>query len=152
MSLKLLLTAVVNYWPRVIGKVPDEVSFEEAKAAARSTGISILSIVKGALGSLDHVKRVVKRYGPGLAPFSGLDGGTSAEAIVPMPSLGMVNGTPGFDGHPAVIDGYAELMTEVFGEEGWGARSAVGMGSLPLGISVEIEAIFVRPPFAQPRF
>ena len=47
--------------PRVIGKVPDEVSFEEAKAAARSTGISILSIVKGALGSLDHVKRVVKR-------------------------------------------------------------------------------------------
>ena len=69
-----------------------------------------------------------------------------------MPSLGMVNGTPGFDGHPAVIDGYAELMTEVFGEEGWGARSAVGMGSLPLGISVEIEAIFVRPPFAQPRF
>ena len=61
MSLKLLLTAVVNYWPRVIGKVPDEVSFEEAKAAARSTGISILSIVKGALGSLDHVKRVVKR-------------------------------------------------------------------------------------------
>ena len=68
-----------------------------------------------------------------------------------MPSLGMVNGTPGFDGHPAVIDGYAELMTEVFGEEGWGARSAVGMGSLPLGISVEIEAIFVRPPFAQPR-
>ena len=58
---KLLLTAVVNSWPRVIGKVPDEVSFEEAKAAARSTGISILSIVKGALGSLDHVKRVVKR-------------------------------------------------------------------------------------------
>ncbi len=52
---------MVNHWPRVIGKVPDEVSFEEAKAAARSTGISILSIVKGALGSLDHVKRVVKR-------------------------------------------------------------------------------------------
>ena len=50
-----------HLWPRVIGKVPDEVSFEEAKAAARSTGISILSIVKGALGSLDHVKRVVKR-------------------------------------------------------------------------------------------
>ena len=79
-------------------------------------------------------------------------GGTSAEVIVPMPSLGMVNGTPGFDGHPAVIDGYAELMTEVFGEEGWGARSAVGMGSLPLGISVEIEAIFVRPPFGATTF
>ena len=55
-----LLRAVGNV-PRVIGKVPDEVSFEEAKAAARSTGVSILSIVKGALGSLDHVKRVVKR-------------------------------------------------------------------------------------------
>jgi enamine deaminase RidA (YjgF/YER057c/UK114 family) len=103
--------------PRVIGKVPDDVSFDEAKAAARSTGISLLSIVKGAIGSLDGVKRVVK-------------------------SLGMVNGAPDFGEHPAVIDGYAELMTEVFGEDGWGARSAVGMGSLPLGITVEIEAIF----------
>jgi enamine deaminase RidA (YjgF/YER057c/UK114 family) len=103
--------------PRVIGKVPDDVPFDEAKAAARSTGISLLSIVKGAIGSLDGVKRVVK-------------------------SLGMVNGAPDFGEHPAVIDGYAELMTEVFGEDGWGARSAVGMGSLPLGITVEIEAIF----------
>ena len=103
--------------PRVIGKVPDDVPFDEAKAAARSTGISLLSIVKGAIGSLDGVKHVVK-------------------------SLGMVNGAPDFGEHPAVIDGYAELMTEVFGEDGWGARSAVGMGSLPLGITVEIEAIF----------
>ena len=103
--------------PRVIGKVPHEVSFDEAKAAARSTGISLLSIVKGAIGSLDGVKRVVK-------------------------SLGMVNGAPDFGEHPGVIDGYAELMTEVFGEDGWGARSAVGMGSLPMSIAVEIEAIF----------
>ena len=103
--------------PRVIGKVPDEVSFDEAKAAARSTGVSLLSIVKRAIGSLDGVKRVVK-------------------------SLGMVNGAPGFSEHTQVIDGYSELMTEVFGADGWGARSAVGMGSLPLGISVEIETIF----------
>ena len=54
----------------------------------------------------------------------------------------MVNGAPSFGEHPAVIDGYAELLTEVFGESGWGARSAVGMGSLPLGITVEIETIF----------
>jgi enamine deaminase RidA (YjgF/YER057c/UK114 family) len=103
--------------PRVIGKVPDEVSFDEAKAAARSTGISLLSIAKGAIGSLDGIKRVVK-------------------------SLGMVNARPDFGEHPGVIDGYAELMTEVFGEDGWGARSAVGMGSLPMSIAVEIEAIF----------
>ena len=80
--------------PRVIGKVGGDVSLDEAKAAARSTGVSLLSIIKQAIGTLDGVKRVVK-------------------------SLGMVNGIPEFGDHPAVVDGYAELMTDIFGEDGW---------------------------------
>ena len=81
-------------------------------------GLAILSTVRSTLGTLDRVKRLVK-------------------------TLGMVNATADFKDHPAVINGYSELMKQVFGDDnGVGARSAVGMGSLPGNISVEIEAIF----------
>ena len=80
-------------------------------------GLAILATVRGHLGSLDKVVRLVK-------------------------SLGMVNCTPDFAEQPKVINGFSDLMVEVFGEAGKGARSAVGMGALPGGIAVEIEAIF----------
>ncbi len=100
------------------GRVGSDVDLEAGKAAARQTGLAMLATLRQHLGSLDRVKRVVK-------------------------SLGMVNSTPDFVEHPAVINGYSELMRDVFGEDaGVGARSAVGMGSLPGNITVEIEAIF----------
>lgn len=101
-----------------VGKVGLDVDLAEGKAAARQTGLAILATLKAHLGSLDKIQKLVK-------------------------TLGMVNSTPEFDQHPAVINGYSELMAEVFGpENGIAARSAVGMGSLPGNISVEIEAIF----------
>lgn len=100
------------------GRVGADVDLEGGKRAARQTGLAILATLRKKLGSLDRVQRLIK-------------------------SLGMVNCTPDFTEHPAVINGYSELMREVFGPEpGVGARSAVGMGSLPGNISVEIEAIF----------
>ena len=100
------------------GRVGDQVNAESGKAAARQTGLAILATLREHLGSLNRVKRVVK-------------------------ILGMVNSTADFRDHPAVINGCSELFRDVFGEEnGIGARSAVGMGSLPGNISVEIEAIF----------
>ena len=100
------------------GRVGDQVDGEFGKAAARQTGLAILATLREHLGSLNRVKRVVKM-------------------------LGMVNCTPDFREHPAVINGCSELFRDVFGEDnGIGARSAVGMGSLPGNISVEIEAIF----------
>ena len=100
------------------GKVGSEINAEEGKVAARQVGISILSTLIATLGSLDKVKRVVK-------------------------VLGMVNGTPDFERHPFVINGCSELFAEIWGEEkGIGVRSAVGMGSLPDNISVEIEVLF----------
>ena len=88
------------------------------RAAARLVGLNILSTVRAELGSLDKVVRVVK-------------------------TLGMVQATPDFTQHPQVINGFSDLMVEVFGEKaGKGARSAVGMSSLPGGIPVEIEVIF----------
>lgn len=100
------------------GKVGSEINAEEGKVAARQVGISILSTLIATLGSLDKVKRVVK-------------------------VLGMVNGAPDFERHPFVINGCSELFAEIWGEEnGIGVRSAVGMGSLPDNISVEIEVLF----------
>src|SRR5439155_2502295 len=91
---------------------------QEGRAVARSVGLQVLAVVKAELGSLDRVQRLVK-------------------------TLGMVNAAPDFEQHPQVINGFSDLMVEVFGEEaGKGARSAVGMSSLPNGIPVEIEAIF----------
>ena len=99
------------------GKVGADVTPEQAHEHARLVGITILGIVRSALGSLDRVRRVVKL-------------------------LGMVNAIPEFANQPRVIDGCSNLFVEVFGENGRHARSAVGMGSLPMQITVEIEAIF----------
>jgi enamine deaminase RidA (YjgF/YER057c/UK114 family) len=100
------------------GKVGKDLDLKEAQAAARSVGLRTLAAVRAELGSLDKVVRLVK-------------------------TLGMVNAVPEFTQHPQVINGFSDLMVEVFGEKaGKGARSAVGMASLPGGIPVEIEAIF----------
>ena len=100
------------------GRVGDQVDQQAGYDAARQTGLAMLATMRAGLGSLDRVKRVLKL-------------------------LGMVNATPDFENHPAVINGCSELFAEVFGEDtGVGARSAVGMGSLPGNISVEIEGIF----------
>ena len=101
-----------------LGKVGARLDLEQGKESARLVGINILSTVRSALGSLNRVKRLVK-------------------------TLGMVNAAPDFLEHPTVINGFSELMAQVFGDDaGVGARSAVGMGSLPGDIPVEIECIF----------
>jgi enamine deaminase RidA (YjgF/YER057c/UK114 family) len=100
------------------GKVGIELDREAGYQAARQVGLAVLATLRSELGSLDRVKRVVK-------------------------TLGMVNAAPGFGEHPAVINGFSDLMAKVFGPDaGVGARSAVGMGSLPGNIAVEIEVIF----------
>jgi enamine deaminase RidA (YjgF/YER057c/UK114 family) len=102
----------------IVGRVGADLSLAQGKEAARQVGLAILSTVRNTVGSLDKVKRLVK-------------------------TLGMVNCTAEFVDHPQVINGFSELMAEVFGEDtGVGARSAVGMGSLPSNIAVEIECIF----------
>ena len=98
------------------GKVGGDVSLETAYNDARDTGLLLLSVMKHELGTLDRVKQVVK-------------------------TLGMVNAVPEFGDHPKVINGFSDLMVEVFGDKGRHARSAVGMGSLPNQITVEIEVI-----------
>lgn len=97
----------------VVGRDLDE---KQAYQAARLVGIAALASLKAEIGSLDKVKRVVK-------------------------VLGMVNAVPEFKNHPEVINGFSDLMTEVFGDQGKHARSAVGMGSLPRTIPVEVEMI-----------
>ena len=99
------------------GKVGRDVSTEVAYQHARSVGLMLLAAMKNAVGSLDRVRRVVKVFG-------------------------MVNAIPEFTDQPKVINGCSDLFVQVFGERGQHARSAVGMGSLPGGITVEIEAIF----------
>lgn len=102
----------------ITGQVGSALNLEQGKQAARQVGLAILSTVRNTLGSLNKIKRLVK-------------------------TLGMVYATPDYKDHPKVIDGFSELMAEVFGDDaGVGARSAVGMGSLPGNISVEIECIF----------
>lgn len=101
----------------IIGRIGDSISPEDGKLAARQVGLTILSTIKTNLGSLDKVKRVIK-------------------------VLGMVNCRPDFEKHPFIINGCSELFAQVWGEEnGIGVRSAVGFGSLPDNISVEIEAL-----------
>jgi enamine deaminase RidA (YjgF/YER057c/UK114 family) len=104
-----------------IGKVGREYTVEQAYQHARSVGLDLLAVMRAELGSLDRVKRVVK-------------------------VLGMVNAVPEFQDHPRVINGCSDLFVEVLGEKGRHARSAVGMGSLPLGIPVEIECIVEAGP------
>ena len=98
------------------GRVGADMSREEAYKVAREVGLNLLGSARSILGSLDKVKRVVK-------------------------VLGMVNAVEGYGEQPLVINGFSDLMVEVFGENGRHARSAVGMGSLPAGIPVEIEMI-----------
>jgi hypothetical protein len=102
----------------ITGKLGRDLTMDEGKLAARQVGLTILSSLKAKLGSLDKVKRVIK-------------------------VLGMVNADTAFEKHPYVINGCSELFAAVWGKEnGIGVRSAVGMGSLPDNIAVEIEALF----------
>jgi len=100
------------------GKVGTDVDQQYGYDSARQVGLAILATLRANLGSLDRVQRVVK-------------------------TLGMVNCTADFANHPQVINGFSDLMAEVFGpDDGVGARSAVGMGSLPGNITTEVEVIF----------
>lgn len=102
----------------ITGRVGADLGLDEGKEAARQVGLAMLATLRKELGSLNRVKRVVKL-------------------------LGMVNSTPDFPDHPKVINGCSELFAQVWGEQnGVGARSAVGMGSLPGNIAVEIEGVF----------
>ena len=100
----------------VYGKVGDSLTVEQGYEAARYTAIAQLSALKAEIGDLNKVVRIVK-------------------------VLGMVNAAEDFTNHPEVINGFSDLMVEVFGDRGKHARAAVGMGSLPRGIAVEIEMI-----------
>jgi len=102
----------------IIGRVGKDMDMDAGKLAARQVGLAMLATIKANIGSLNKVKRVIK-------------------------VLGMVNCTPDFERHPYVINGCSELFASVWGtENGIGVRSAVGMGSLPDNIPVEIEALF----------
>ncbi len=100
----------------ITGKVGRDLTEKEGYDAARLAGIIQLSVLKDHLGDLNRVKRIVK-------------------------VLGMVNAKEEFTNHPEVINGYSDLMVEVFGDKGKHARAAVGMGSLPRNIAVEIEMV-----------
>lgn len=100
----------------VTGKVGQDLTQEEGYEAARRTAIVQLAALKAEIGDLNRVKRIVK-------------------------VLGMVNAAPDFTNHPEVVNGFSDLMVEVFGDRGRHARAAVGMGSLPRNIAVEIEMI-----------
>ncbi|MGV8880399.1 MAG: RidA family protein [Sphingobacteriaceae bacterium] len=102
----------------IIGRIGELLNQEEGKLAAQQVGLTILATIKTHIGSLDKVKRVIK-------------------------VLGMVNCVPHFEKHPYIINGCSELFARIWGpENGVGVRSAVGMGSLPDNIPVEIEALF----------
>ena len=102
----------------IIGRIGTELDMEQGKLAARQVGLTMLYTIVANIGSLDKIKRVIK-------------------------VLGMVNCTPDFGRHPYVINGCSELFAKIWGEEtGIGVRSAVGFGSLPDNIPVEIEALF----------
>ncbi len=100
----------------ITGKIGKDLTIEQGYEAARITAINHLSVIKNELGSLNKVKRIVK-------------------------VLGMVNCTEDFKDQPKVINGYSDLMVEIFGDNGKHARSAVGMYSLPFNMAVEIEVI-----------
>jgi len=101
----------------VVGKLGRELDVAAGREAARLTALALLASLRAHLGSLDRVARVVK-------------------------VLGIVNATPEFTDHPQVINGFSDLMVQVFGDVGLAARSAIGTSSLPAGIAVEVEAIF----------
>ena len=102
----------------IIGRIGEDLDIEQGKLAARQVGLAMLATIKASVGSLDKVKRVIK-------------------------VLGMVNCVSSFERHPYVMNGCSELFASVWGKEmGIGVRSAVGMGSLPDNIPVEIEGLF----------
>ena len=105
----------------ITGKVGLDLTEEQGFEAARAVGLTLLATVRAQLGSLDRIQRTIK-------------------------TLGMVHATPDFQRHPAVINGFSQLLKDIFGEDGVGARSAVGMGSLPGNIAVEVEVIFELKP------
>jgi enamine deaminase RidA (YjgF/YER057c/UK114 family) len=117
----LVISGQVCQWNgerRYVGKLGAEIGLEDGKAAARLCGLNLLAQAKRALdGDLDRIVRVV-RLG------------------------GFVNAVPGFTEQPQVVNGASDLMVEVFGEAGRHARAAVGVGSLPGGVAVEVEAMF----------
>ena len=100
----------------ITGKLGKELTIEDGYQAAWLTGVNHIATLKSELGNLNRVKRIVK-------------------------VLGMVNSTPEFQDQPKVINGFSDLMVEIFGDRGKHARSAVGMAALPQGIAVEIEII-----------
>ncbi len=100
----------------ITGKIGTDLTIEEGYEAARLTAIEQLSVLKAQIGDLNKVERIVKVFG-------------------------MVNSEPSFTQHPAVINGFSDLMVEIFGERGRHARAAVGMGSLPMNIPCEIDMI-----------
>jgi enamine deaminase RidA (YjgF/YER057c/UK114 family) len=103
------------------GKVGRDLTLEEGQRAARQVGLTMLATIRAQIGDLDKIKRLIK-------------------------TLGMVNCYPEFEQHPQTINGFSQLMVDVFGEEfGKGARSAVGM-SLPANVAIEIEAVFELHP------
>ncbi|WP_417701029.1 RidA family protein [Pseudophaeobacter sp.] len=102
----------------ITGRLGEDATIEQGYAAARNVGLQLLSVVKSVVGDLSAVEAVAK-------------------------VTGMVNATPDFVDHAKVINGCSELFVEVLGEAGYHARAAVGMGSLPLGVMVEIEAIVI---------
>jgi enamine deaminase RidA (YjgF/YER057c/UK114 family) len=102
--------------PKVYGKVGTDLTEEEGYLAARATGLEVIAVLKAATGDLSRIKQFVK-------------------------VLGMVNSAPDFTAHPKVINGFSDLMVEVFGEKGKHARSAVGVAALPNNMAVEIEVI-----------
>ena len=106
----------VNGAVMIRGKVGGDLTLEQGREAARMTALSILATMNAELGGLDSVRRIVK-------------------------VLGMVNSDPSFTQHPKVINGFSDLMVQVFGDRGKHARSAVGMGSLPFNIPVEIDVV-----------
>jgi enamine deaminase RidA (YjgF/YER057c/UK114 family) len=101
----------------VVGKLGADLDVAAGREAARLTALAVLATLKAQLGSLDKVARIVK-------------------------VLGMVNATPDFTSHPQVVNGFSDLMVQVFGDAALGVRSAVGVASLPAGIAVEVEATF----------
>ena len=102
--------------PKIYGKVGADLSTEQGYEAAKATGLEIIAVLQAATGDLGRIKQFVK-------------------------VLGMVNCTPEYTTHPAVINGFSDLMVAVFGEKGKHARSAIGVGSLPNNFAVEIEVI-----------
>lgn len=115
----LYIAGQVPFWNgelKYVGKVGDGISVNDAKAAARVCGLNIIAQAKAALGELDRVARILKVGG-------------------------FVNSVPDFGQHPEVVNGASDLFVEVFGDAGRHARFAVGAGSLPRGVAVEVDAV-----------